>query len=187
MRRWFLPAILVLAAVATSGCDSGGGNPTAIQTLWEPAVPGIYLRDESGDVLGRYGDPIDGGLLAFPVPSNGPIRISFRLENMRPVEIVVLAAGGPGDPPVAAREANIAGGAVLAPAGTVVRHVVSEMIEAGPHSIIWDGRDDAGERVPSSYYRVVMDTGDGVSFTDVFYVNPDAFWMPPGLAELVMP
>ena len=44
-------------------------------------------------------------------------------------------------------------------AGRLVRTVVQEQQEAGPHEVVWDGRDDNGPRCPAGvyFYRLQAD------------------------------
>ena len=40
--------------------------------------------------------------------------------------------------------------------GQFVRTLVEETVNAGEHSIVWDGRDDAGELLPTGVYMCTM-------------------------------
>jgi hypothetical protein len=50
---------------------------------------------------------------------------------------------------------------VLDPAGRILRELAAGVFPAGHHTVVWDGRDDAGERLPSGVYlaRLVGDEG----------------------------
>jgi hypothetical protein len=50
---------------------------------------------------------------------------------------------------------------VIDPAGRAVRELAAGVFPAGHHSVVWDGRDDAGERLPTGVYlaRLVDDSG----------------------------
>jgi len=44
--------------------------------------------------------------------------------------------------------------------GRVVRTLVDGPVEAGEHSLVWDGRNDGGEAVASGIYYLRLETGD---------------------------
>ena len=46
--------------------------------------------------------------------------------------------------------------------GRLVRTLVARELTHGPHSEVWQGRDDAGRPVPSGAYYVRLVTGEGV-------------------------
>ncbi|MDZ4804000.1 MAG: FlgD immunoglobulin-like domain containing protein, partial [Candidatus Eisenbacteria bacterium] len=50
---------------------------------------------------------------------------------------------------------------VHAPDGRLVRTLVNQVMDAGPHAVDWDGRDDVGAEVPSGmyFYRLTGDAG----------------------------
>jgi flagellar hook assembly protein FlgD len=52
---------------------------------------------------------------------------------------------------------------VYDPAGRLVRRLVDGHRSAGPHEVVWDGRDDAGRSLPSGTYLVRLEQGDGAS------------------------
>ncbi|HQI76409.1 MAG TPA: FlgD immunoglobulin-like domain containing protein, partial [Candidatus Latescibacteria bacterium] len=45
--------------------------------------------------------------------------------------------------------------------GQLVRSLVNRSVEAGPHEVVWDGRDNAGRAVASGVYvyRLTSDRG----------------------------
>ena len=46
--------------------------------------------------------------------------------------------------------------------GALVRTLVSGELEAGNHSVIWQGHDDRDQRVPSGVYFYRLQTGSDV-------------------------
>ncbi len=50
---------------------------------------------------------------------------------------------------------------VVDPAGRILRQLAAGVFPAGHHTVVWDGRNDAGERLPSGVYlaRLVGDEG----------------------------
>jgi flagellar hook assembly protein FlgD len=49
--------------------------------------------------------------------------------------------------------------AVYSLRGKLVRTLVDRVLEAGRHQVVWDGRDDRGEQVPSGIYISSLRTG----------------------------
>ena len=55
--------------------------------------------------------------------------------------------------------------------GHLVRTLVSESLEAGEFSRVWDGRADDGQRAASGVYFARMVAGDDVATTKVMMVK----------------
>ena len=72
---------------------------------------------------------IVGGLRASPVPSRGVTRLAFTLAQASAVRLDVLDLSG-----------------------RRVRHVFEGSLAPGPHSVVWDGLDDAGRPLPAGVY-----------------------------------
>jgi flagellar hook assembly protein FlgD len=45
--------------------------------------------------------------------------------------------------------------------GRRVRHLLSESLAEGPHRVMWDGRNDQGERVASGIYICHLRAAEG--------------------------
>lgn len=67
----------------------------------------------------------------YPNPSQGPVSIAMRAADAGPIQIQIVDVAGR-----RVRTAQVANGA------------------GGPLTWLWDGRDDAGRRVPAGHYRV---------------------------------
>ena len=74
----------------------------------------------------------------FPNPFNPVTRISYSLAERGPVSIVVYDV-----------------------TGRRVRVLVDEVRDAGPHSLVWDGRGDDGNELASGVYFVRYSAGGG--------------------------
>ena len=44
--------------------------------------------------------------------------------------------------------------------GVLIRRLVEKTLEAGPHQVVWDGRDERGESVASGVYFIRLIAGD---------------------------
>jgi hypothetical protein len=55
--------------------------------------------------------------------------------------------------------------------GRLVRSLVEGLVEAGPHAIVWDGRDEEGEKVASGTYLYRLTTGDLVETRKMIALN----------------
>ena len=75
----------------------------------------------------------------IPNPFNPSTRINFGLAQSANVRVVIY---------------DVTGRAIMT--------LVDEFLEAGPHSRIWQGRDDSGRQTPSGQYFVRMVTGNRV-------------------------
>ena len=49
--------------------------------------------------------------------------------------------------------------AVYSTRGTLVAELLDEQVGRGPHAVVWDGRDDQGQKVGSGVYMVRLDLG----------------------------
>jgi len=85
------------------------------------------------------GGPIAALAGAFPNPFTITTQIGFTLPHAGHAEVVVFDV-----------------------AGRMVKHLVSQDLPAGTHTAIWDGSDDAGQKVNSGvfFYRL---TGPGIT------------------------
>ena len=73
----------------------------------------------------------------YPNPFNPRTKIAFDLPDARPVRLVVYAIDG-----------------------SSVRTLVDGTLPAGPHTVVWDGHDDAGQVVASGAYFYKLIAGD---------------------------
>jgi hypothetical protein len=81
--------------------------------------------------------PGEAGLrLSFPNPFNGQTTLSFSLAAPGPASLAIY---------------NLA--------GQVVRVLVEEMLPAGEHRVVWDGRNEAGQEVGSGVYMYRLQAG----------------------------
>jgi len=96
------------------------------------------------------------GEYAAPVAVDGPPAPPARLE-------LALARPNPFDASTALRFSLPRAGAVrvevLDPQGRRVRRLLSGPLDAGPHDVTWNGRDEQGNRVAMGIYWVRIETG----------------------------
>lgn len=76
----------------------------------------------------------------YPNPFNAATQITFDLPAETPVELVLY---------------NVA--------GQKVRTLVNEILRAGAHRVVWDGRDQAGRRAASGSYLYVLSAGSRIA------------------------
>ncbi len=123
----------------------------------------VFGSDGSTIYEGWY---IDDVFIECGMPTSGagtgePAIVRPLLMPARPNPVVLVSAGGRG--PVlqfALPEAAPAELTVLDAQGRLVRRLVTGRIDAGPHLISWDGRDQLGAPVPAGTYYVRLATGD---------------------------
>lgn len=100
--------------------------------------------------IARADVTVDAGEVA---PARAALRLSAPTPNpARHVATLRFALPRPGRVSLA----------VFDPSGRRVRQLAEGDTEAGPHAVVWDGRDDAGSRVGSGLYFVRLATGEGV-------------------------
>lgn len=130
---------------------------------WDLAVANINI---GGPAIGRYGTLIVCGV--------GTDMRAYRTQDPAGLaESTIPAAAGPalvvGPNPFAdaatlryrlGREGS-ARLAVYDAGGRLVRTLVSGPAASGEHSVTWEGRNDAGERLPSGIYYYRLDAPDG--------------------------
>jgi hypothetical protein len=132
-----------IPAIAADNC---GGAVIA----WEDARSGgfdIYAQRLCGQAVvsvahePRVAAPSDLRLAApRPNPSRGPVTIRFELPVPGPVDVTLFDISGRSIRKLLARAA----------------------MAAGPHSLVWDGRDDAGRPMGSQVYVVRVRSAEGV-------------------------
>ena len=84
----------------------------------------------------------------YPNPFNEQTRIVFSVPALSKASLVVFDA-----------------------AGRIVRTLLFRTIGAGKHTVLWDGRDDAGHALPSGLYIVRLSTGDWAAIRKVMLVR----------------
>ena len=92
--------------------------------------------------LSAAGDEVPGPRLAVgnhPNPFNPLTRVTFALDRDGPVSLAVYDVQG-----------------------RLVRRLVSDSLEAGSHTAVWDGSDDSGRRVGSGVYFARLVAGGQV-------------------------
>ncbi len=156
--------------------------PLALVTLvgaapWRSLPPcvlgrfaGITSTDPQGTIVGAI-DPSDWGCLggqatapadvppqpptqfcfqpAYPNPSSGAVKLSFTLPRASRVSITVYGQNR------GLRSAF------------VVRTLAEQNFAAGAFTLVWDGNDSQGARVPPGLYRAVMTVPDGTICGDI--------------------
>ncbi len=164
-RAFFVVAPLALLTLA--GAAPWRSLPSCVLGRFE----GITSTDSQGTVIG-VPDSNDWGCLgsatsgladipptppptqfcfgpAYPNPTSGPVRLTFTLPQAARVGIAVYGQKhGP-------RSAFL------------VRTFGDRDLMAGAHTLIWDGNDDQGARVPPGLYRAVMTVPDGTICGDI--------------------
>jgi|GEM_PF-635516 len=104
----------------------------------------LPLRCEPAAAPEEAFDPRGATLIARPNPAWETVRLECRLATAANAQVDVFDI-----------------------AGRRVRGILQEGMTAGPHEIIWDGRDDAGRRVPTGIYLIRLDIGDRRTATRV--------------------
>ncbi len=102
-----------------------------------PLVPPIVIRrtGDTEDMDGRT--PKATALLAIhPNPFNPATTIPFELASQERVVLTIYNAQG-----------------------KIVRALLNEVLPAGPHSAIWDGRDNTGSQAATGVYFVRFAAG----------------------------
>lgn len=141
----------------------GGGNPSV-----PPYDAGVYegrvelmrliledvfgLAPPGGGTAGTGDEP--GRIYGYALSQNAPnpciaaTRIRFEVPRMTQVNIIVFNA-----------------------LGQAVRVLVDESLEAGEHSVVWDGRNRSGQRVSSGVYFYRMRTEGYTATRKMLVVN----------------
>ena len=76
----------------------------------------------------------------YPNPFNPETRLYFQLPASEEVKLIIYNTRG-----------------------QIVRHLVESRYDAGRHTINWDGRDNAGNRVPTGVYVYRIKAGDHIA------------------------
>lgn len=119
--------------------------------LMEPAINNDLSHDSVDLTLSLFHD--EGWFLdaAAPVPYGG-VRSLLRQNAPNPFNpstTISFALAAPGETELQVFDVR----------GAQVRRLVAGDLSAGEHSVIWDGRDDAGARVPSGVYFYKLRSG----------------------------
>lgn len=166
---------LILAMVLA---PTGEADPSHGQACLHTPFRGITETSETGETIGPV-DPQDWGCVgeqgeapggaralgvpvppppsgiclqpAAPNPAAGSVRLGLTIGESRHVRLVIYGQSWRGGP----REVF------------PVRALVDAQLQVGVHSITWDAKNDAGERVSPGVYRAVMEAGADVLCGDI--------------------
>jgi hypothetical protein len=170
-------ALAMFIALITVPVPSGRADPpqpgfACLQTPFR----GITETSETGEITG-FSDPLDWGCVSGP---DGAARAMDTPPLPPPPEGVCLYPAAPNPATTAVRlrlslgESNhvrlvVHGQAWRGGPREVfpVRTLLDASLQAGEHAIIWDARNDAGERVTPGVYRVVAEVGAHVLCGDI--------------------
>jgi hypothetical protein len=134
---------------SSPGRSTDGGS-----CLMMDGVGNVYVAG-AGDGYGTGSDIItikyvqDGGVAERPAPI--PANLSVRAMPNPVVSQTAVRFGLPADGLVTVQVFDVS--------GRVVRTLHGGLLAAGWHSVVWDGTDDRGARVPAGVYTVVLDAG----------------------------
>jgi hypothetical protein len=115
-----------------------GGSPSCV----EAAIDDIAILSEDPQASGILGGLTPHGDLSVePNPMTNSAALRFTLPTEQTVRLRIFT-----------------------PAGECVRTLAEGRLAPGPHSAVWDGRDQSGRRVPSgSYFWAIDGAGDRLS------------------------
>jgi hypothetical protein len=121
-----------------TGALAGLGNPAMIPLVTDVRVGAIFLEaTDAGDLLPSSPQ---GLLEAHPNPTSDSTRFEFSLERSGAAQLSVNDL-----------------------TGRIVRVLLDASIEAGPHSIVWDGLDGKGRPVAAGVYFARLTTPGGAA------------------------
>jgi hypothetical protein len=146
----------------------------------------LFVTDEAGNALGNWRQPTEGGLRSYPNPSGGTCSIQFEVPQAGHVRCWAEAAvppDGAGGP----QSTEAFGARILMGGGQPVALLIDQQLAAGVHVVAFNMNSayPTGEQLPTGFYRIDLQTPEGLSFVDHFGVAGDDFWLPAGLEELV--
>jgi hypothetical protein len=173
--------ITFLSLPILTGTAAQAAPPPNAPTCVHTPFRGITATSEIGDLIGSP-DPLDWGctdgqgsgagnsvrtsgvnsvpapppsglclLPASPNPATTATRLRLTLGNPSQVRLVIYG------------ETWRHGQREVHP----IRTLFDTQLMPGEHMVIWDARDDGGERVPAGIYRAVMDAGADVLCGDI--------------------
>jgi hypothetical protein len=171
-----LPGLALCLSILIIGCgDSKDPNPFASMYMSAPTVPGIWLTDENNQSLGAWGNPTgdpDDVIRTSPNPFNPQIIIRLWVDSSiaipAPIIINIVRAYSPYDAPNPVIQSS--GGKVIAPDGIPVRTMEFTLDHPGYISVAWNGHNEAGDLLPSGFYRIYVDIGYTSQWADVLMI-----------------
>ncbi len=109
------------------------------QDTYSPWTPRSFIIDTNATGIEDVAEAGAGKLhmSAFPNPASGGTALSFTLPQREDVRLSVFDI-----------------------TGRLVAEIDAGAIEAGPHTVLWDGRDTSGAEVASGIYLCRLDAGD---------------------------
>ena len=85
---------------------------------------------------------------AHPNPFNNSVSISFEMPNSKNVNLTIFDMKG-----------------------RLVRQFNLGMLDIGYHNVLWDGKNDSGNELPSGIYMTVLELGDEFNIQKISLVK----------------
>ena len=85
---------------------------------------------------------------AHPNPFNNTVSISFEMPNSKNVNLTIFDMKG-----------------------RLVRQFNLGMLDIGYHNVLWDGKNDSGNELPSGIYMTVLELGDEFNIQKISLVK----------------
>ena len=212
-RTYIVWASTVLAVMGLSCSGTNESDlPLHAPGLSTPVVTGLRITTSAGPAVvatwGNPGEPVDppvhhyngdrqdtlvpelGGIpvsylcaALYPNPSDGQTVLTFALPRTSRVDLWIVRARWWESPNMDV--IPVLGSTVSVPSNRAIKTLIRNTDRwAGTYQVIWDGRDDNGDLVPSGFYRVYLQADNYSSWRDMFlYRSLDE--IPLGLKSLV--
>jgi hypothetical protein len=130
----------------------GQSSPIGLGSVGNYGLSGGFWQgwlDFASDVLAPSPQVFSTQLYqSRPNPTSGRTVVTYSIAQAGPVEITVYDV-----------------------AGRTVRHLADGHVEPGPHSVLWDGRDDSGSPVSSGIYFCRFRTQTQVLLNKMLILN----------------
>ena len=165
---------IVYAVAGSSGTTSGG-------TLNHPVMV-VSLNVLGSMVLDFDGNRLDARFLN----ATGAVQDSFTVIKGPPVGVghpgageIAIRLDAPRPNPFASEtrvsftlpRASVARLSIHDASGRRIADLVSGQVSAGPHSVVWDGRDDRGARLPPGVYFARLEAADAARTRKIHLVR----------------
>lgn len=169
--------LLIITSLFTGACRDADDAPMRTQDFQAPVVTGLYVTNDFVTVETWREPSSQGQIGVYYSVTNTNTRIRFLLQQTTEATVWITPAVLKGEELL-----NSTGGGLYAQIpGAAIKTFPKQTFPALLiNDVNWDLKDDHGNKVRPGFYRVFIETGDDVLYTDMFVYN-DCSDIPPDI------
>lgn len=160
--------LLIITSLFTGACRDADDAPMRTHDFQAPVVTGLYVTNDFASLQTWQKPSSRGEIGIYPSVTNATTAIRFILPQSTEATVWITPAVLKGEELL-----HSSGGGLYAQiSGVAIKTFPKQSFPALLiNDVNWDLKDDHGNKVRPGFYRVFIETGDDVLYTDMFVYN----------------